>query len=128
VIPPLELDVPASPEVVGDIRQAVSAFAERVGVRDVWAVGLAVSEAVTNVVVHAYRGQDPGRIALTAEHPPDDGLVVTVQDTGGGLAPRSDSPGLGLGLSLVAQLADAIELSVPPAGGTRLWMCFAVAE
>jgi hypothetical protein len=29
---------------------------------------------------------------------------------------------------LVAQLADAIELSVPPAGGTRLWMCFAVAE
>ena len=65
---------------------------------------LAVSEVVTNCVVHAYRDQPTGRVALEAERSGDE-LMLSVTDRGHGMAPRTDSPGLGLGLPLVGRIA-----------------------
>jgi anti-sigma regulatory factor (Ser/Thr protein kinase) len=91
------------------------------------AVGLAVSEACTNAVVHAYGDSESGgEIQLTATRE-GDALVVTVSDDGRGMGPRPDSPGLGLGLPLIAICTRSLEVRRGPHGGTEIRMTFAFA-
>ena len=57
------------------------------------AVGVVVSEAVTNAVLHAYRDREqPGQVHVSASLD-DDGVEVSVADDGLGMRPRADSPG-----------------------------------
>ena len=74
------------------------------------AVRVAVGEALTNVVMHAYAGRQPGKVTVQAWVDADH-LTVRVLDDGHGLIPRPDSPGLGLGLGLMAQMADDFHVS-----------------
>ncbi len=119
---------PAVATSVRAVRTALRQFAHGLGLpaetRD--AVTLAASEAATNVVVHAYPEQDPpGTIEVNATVAMDE-LWVIVTDTGLGLRPRLDSPGLGLGLAIIAQLADGVDLVRPSSGGLELRMRFAL--
>jgi serine/threonine-protein kinase RsbW len=84
---------------------------------------LAVSEVVTNCVVHAYRGQPGGKVAIEARQS-GDRLMLSVADEGGGMAPRHDSPGLGLGLPLVGRVAHSVDITARAGGGTLVSMCF----
>lgn len=116
---------------MAQIRQAVVDFARANGVTEARAhdVGLAISEAVTNAVVHAYRRHtQPGGVHVAATV--DRGwMELRVVDDGVGMAPRSDSPGLGLGLPLIYRLADQVELRRRSEGeGTDLWMRFRMTE
>ena len=79
--------------------------------------------------MHAYRDSaQPGAIRIVAEGDRD-GFDVVVSDTGRGLYPRPDSPGLGLGLPLITMLADAVEFrSADADGGTELLLHFAPAS
>jgi anti-sigma regulatory factor (Ser/Thr protein kinase) len=43
------------------------------------------------------------------------------------MTPRPDSPGLGLGLPLLAALTERFEVQSRPGGGTRLCLFFATA-
>jgi len=70
------------------------------------AIRLAVGEALSNVVMHAYLGRDPGPMVVHAWLDDEERFNVRVLDDGHGLVPRVDSPGLGLGLGLMAQMAD----------------------
>ena len=71
---------------------------------------MVVSEAVTNAVVHAYRDRErPGQVHVSASLE-DEGVEVAVADDGIGLRPRADSPGVGLGMPLIADLADRVEI------------------
>src|ERR1700709_1806267 len=104
----LDASYPAQPPQVATIRRAVSGIARRCGAdtETLIRLELALSEAVTNVVLHAYRAPGcSGRVHILAcaDHGP---LDVRVRDTGGGMAPRPDSPGMGLGLSLMASECD----------------------
>ncbi|MCW3002922.1 MAG: ATP-binding protein [Conexibacter sp.] len=126
--PALTRRFPARAEEVGPIRREVKAYAVRYGVIDPDAVALAVSEAVTNAVLHAYIETDePGEVEVVAQREPDDGLVLLVCDEGRGMLPRPDSPGMGVGLPLVATLAQRFEVHARRGGGTRLAMVFAAA-
>jgi serine/threonine-protein kinase RsbW len=119
---------PARPDSVAAIRKALQSFARRCKVppETVEAVTLAASEAATNVVVHAYRdNEQPGEIEVAAALATDE-LWVIITDGGSGLRPRTDSPGLGLGLAIIAQMADGVDLVKPAAGGLELRMRFAV--
>jgi serine/threonine-protein kinase RsbW/stage II sporulation protein AB (anti-sigma F factor) len=80
------------------------------------AIGVVVSEAVTNAVLHAYRdGERPGQVHVCADlH--EEGVEVTVADDGLGMRPRRDSPGIGLGMPLIADLADNVIVSSPGEG------------
>jgi GAF domain-containing protein/anti-sigma regulatory factor (Ser/Thr protein kinase) len=120
-----ELEVEAQPRSVPLIRHAVSAFAAEQGAEEgaVASIALAVTEAVTNAVVHAYVGRDPGTVLVIAE-PARDALVVRVVDTGRGMGPRPDSPGLGLGMPTIGRLTTSCEVRQGPGGGTELRMVF----
>jgi anti-sigma regulatory factor (Ser/Thr protein kinase) len=89
---------PAIPDSVGTARRSVLAHLSALETSDppLSDIGLAVSEAVTNAVHHAYVGQEPGPVRVrVAVQPPV--VEVMVQDEGSGMVPRPDSPGLGLG-------------------------------
>jgi anti-sigma regulatory factor (Ser/Thr protein kinase) len=107
------------------MRRDVAAFAAQAGMDDdgVGDIRLAVSEAATNAVVHAYRGSDGALVARA--HVADGELVVIVADTGPGIAPRSDSPGLGLGMPLMASVTTSFRV-VSRGGGTEVHMAFAL--
>ena len=91
-------------------------------------IALAVTEAATNAVLHAYRDRaEPGSVVVEVERDGDH-LCVYVRDEGSGLAPRVDSPGLGLGLGLIAQVADSADVRAPESGGTEVVMRFSVAR
>ena len=87
-------------------------------------IALAITEATTNVVLHAYRDRPvPGGVSIKAEAF-EDHVCLYVLDEGSGLAPRVDSPGLGLGLGLIAQVADSADVRTPETGGTEVVMRF----
>ena len=121
----LELRLQASPAAVPDVRRAVVDFAELHGVGHGPDVALAVSEAVTNAVVHGYRDGARGDVRVVACAEPDR-LVVVVRDYGCGMSPHPDSPGLGLGLSVIGRLTTEMNIERPDrGGGMRLRMHFA---
>ena len=92
------------------------------------AIALAVSEAVTNAVVHAYADlPEPGDVEVTAELHDGNGLEIRVCDDGRGMTPRLDSPGLGVGLPIVAKIAERFKIEARPTGGTAVRMFFAVS-
>jgi len=106
-------------------RHAISEFLHGNGAdpRALADVLLAPSEIVTSSVVHGYRNEAGGEVAIEAKQW-SDRLTVSVADRGGGMAPRQDSPGLGLGLPLVGRIAKRVDISSPAGGGTRVSMCF----
>jgi serine/threonine-protein kinase RsbW len=120
-----EATFPSSPPGVGAMRREVAAFASRAGMDEqgIGSVRLAVSEAATNAVVHAYRESD-GELRVRADVA-DGELVVVVCDTGAGLAPRPDSPGLGLGMPLMASVTTRFRV-VSAGPGTEIHMTFAL--
>lgn len=119
--------VTATPEQISVLRREVAAYAQRVGITDgrIGDVRLAVSEAATNAVLHAYRDREPGEIRVQAFVLDDGCLRIVVEDDGFGPLPRPDSPGIGLGLPTIASVADAVELSAGASAGARLSMTFA---
>lgn len=120
--------LPAVPSSVTAMRTDVAAFVTGAGLGEPLLTGvkLAVSEAVTNAVMHAYVGAPrPGEVRLRARVD-DDLLVITVSDDGGGMVPQLDSPGLGVGLPFIAHLADTLDIDRNAGGGTDLRMTFRV--
>ena len=120
---------PAHPDQVALARRRVVAYAREHGAIDPDGIAVAVSEAVTNAVLHAYVDfPAPGDVEVSARRNPDDGLEVHVSDEGRGMVPRRDSPGIGLGLPLVAKLAERFQVQARPGGGTSICMIFAVHD
>ncbi len=117
----------ATPTSVGRVRADVTAFAAAHGVdaASVDDIRLAVSEAVTNAVVHGYR-EAPGTVDVRAEHA-DGALSISIRDSGCGMQARSigtGHAGMGVGLSLIRRVVS--ELSVAPhmGDGTEVRMRF----
>ena len=123
----VHLRVPALAAEVATIRHAVleSAKAHRIARTPRNDIALAVSEACANVVMHAYRdAAAPGPLAVEAYR--DDGeFFVVVSDEGSGMSPRTDSPGLGLGLGLIGRLTQRLEITSNDPVGATITMVFA---
>jgi len=120
----LELELPAVAISVATGRHAVRNFCNGHPL-DHGTIAIAVSEALTNVVVHAYRDSAVGPMRVSATMLADV-LTVVVSDDGQGMTPRYDSPGMGMGLLLIDQLAGALDVNSSH-GGTRLEMRFGQA-
>ena len=115
---------PAVPASVPQARHALTRLASRAGASEeqIEAVRLASSEALTNVVEHAYDGGQ-GSIHV-ASAVTDDELWVLIADDGDGLRASSKSRGLGFGLALIACVTDTFSLLKRSSGGTEMQMRF----
>lgn len=118
--------LPAEPASIPQLRHHAQDEAERLtlGAAEAGAVALAVTEAATNAVLHAFVDRAPGTVTLLVE--PEDGQIVfCVRDDGRGLTPRFDSPGLGLGIPLLGRLCAHFDVGPGPDGaGTEVRMVF----
>jgi serine/threonine-protein kinase RsbW len=121
----VRLTFPSRPENVAVIRHVLGAFADalRLPADLVEDMRLAVTEACTNVVRHAYDDPDLGTIDV-AIHPAGDRLDLIVSDHGAGMGTSPDPDGPGLGLPMIAALADRVEIAPGADRGTRLTMSF----
>jgi anti-sigma regulatory factor (Ser/Thr protein kinase) len=85
----------------------------------------AVSEACSNVVLHAYGGERGPLEVTIGVHA--SGLLVVVRDYGGGIQPRrvdEEQGVLGVGLSLIQALTDRVEFRGAQGEGTEVRMTF----
>lgn len=126
----LSQECPAVPQCVADLRCALKHFLAALDASSERCadIGIAVCEAIGNSVVHAYRfAEEPGLVSLRARAE-DDVLEVVVADRGCGMQPRPDSPGLGLGLPLIARLSSTLEIDAVDRDGrgTRVTMTFSL--
>jgi anti-sigma regulatory factor (Ser/Thr protein kinase) len=122
-----EATIPGTPSGVRVLRREISGIAEECGMdaAGVADVQLAVTEAATNAVMHAY-ATTTGDVTVTAAVRGGE-LAIVIADTGGGLVERSDSPGLGVGLSIIATVADEMRIT-SNARGTTIHMTFPCTE
>jgi anti-sigma regulatory factor (Ser/Thr protein kinase) len=112
----LDLDMPAVPESVTQARHAMADLAiASDSVRE--GVALAVSEAVGNAVVHAFRGVETGTVRLRVSGE-GSRVHVTVSDNGTGMRPNLDRGGLGVGIGLMRHAADELRLESSDDGTT----------
>jgi serine/threonine-protein kinase RsbW len=126
----VRLTMPARPEGVGVVRQALAGMADALDfdAAVLADMKMAVTEACTNVVVHAYDDAGELEVEMTAD---ELGLTILVRDQGTGIRPhpaRSETPALGLGLPLIAALSDAFELRGSAGRGTEVRMTFSYSR
>jgi stage II sporulation protein AB (anti-sigma F factor) len=119
------------PSNVGVARIAVATFAASLDftVPDIEELKVAVSEAVSNCVLHAY---PDGQGDVTVEaYPEGDSLVILVEDRGVGIPDldKAREPGyttapdhMGLGLSFMESFTDELSISSTKGAGTKVRM------
>ncbi|MCD6167260.1 ATP-binding protein [bacterium] len=120
------LNTPSSSENLGQIRDFVGEIARKAGFTEEYVnkIQIAVDEACTNVVQHAYKGMIPKDIDVLVEVNSDK-LTVTVSDQGRGFDPHSFPPldmnayfanlkRGGLGIYLIHMLMDEVEFMINP--------------
>jgi len=127
----MELRFPSLAENVGMARVAVAAFASQLGftVPEVEELRVAVSEAVSNAVIHAYP-DEPGWVEVTCKLR-EGTLLVTVRDYGCGIedveaarrpAYSSDPERMGLGFAFMDSFMDSVEVESQVGKGTTVRM------
>lgn len=124
--PDLELSLPADPESVSIARQAVCGVGDVLTIENgrIADIALAVTEACTNVVMHAYPdGPGDYDLRLWIQH---HRLLITVRDYGEGITPRvpAAKTGLGLGLPLMLAVCDEVAFARGGDGSTEVRLVF----
>jgi len=123
--PDMELALPARATNIAVVRHAFGALGE------VFALD---EEILSNIRLCGHRGMhERRRPCLPDEHEgllevaatlQADKLEVVVRDEGPGIGPRPGSPGLGLGLPLIASLTESVQLGRDEDERTEVRMTF----
>ena len=124
---PFDRAWPAVPDSVPTARRTVQRYLSEAATADppLSDICLVVSEGVTNAVNHAYAGEDPGEVRVKLNvNEREKELQLVIEDDGRGMIPRPDSPGLGLGLPLIATVSERFDTTTAPGEGTRLCVWF----
>jgi anti-sigma regulatory factor (Ser/Thr protein kinase) len=114
----------AVPESIPQARREICDLAAQSGAsrQKLENIRLTASEALTNAVLHAYR-DEPGSFHVTAVVVEGE-MWLLIADDGCGLQANANSPGLGLGLALIARSSDHFSIGPRSAGGVELRMRF----
>lgn len=127
----IELEFPSLPENVGFARTAVAIFAAQMDftLDQIDEIKVAVSEAVSNAVIHGYE-EKYGVVRVEAKLY-ENSLAITVVDYGVGISDIECAmqPGyttmenrMGLGLVFIKEYMDELALDSAPGSGTRVHM------
>jgi anti-sigma regulatory factor (Ser/Thr protein kinase) len=125
----LELRLPAVPSSIRKARAAAGEALEELhaSVRLTDEVRLCVSEAVTNVVRHAY-GREVGDFELLVSGRRGE-VEVIVRDTGSGMPSIAPTPlAGGFGLDIIDKVASGMTVTDRNGAGTEVRMLFALAD
>ncbi len=109
------------------LRERLKAFVDTADLREppLSDLNIAVSEAISNAVLHGYADADePGPVEITAGLS-DAELRLVIADSGSGWQAHPTGDGLGLGLPLIAAVADGCEIREREPHGTELHLRFA---
>ena len=127
---PVILDVPADPPAMFIVRTLVDKISSRIGFDDEETdkLVLAVDEACTNVIRHAYKNSTDKRIVITFTLSMGC-FEIMIRDFGSGADPSTFHgrdlekvrPG-GLGIHFIKSAVDRLEYDTPPGGGMVLKM------
>jgi stage II sporulation protein AB (anti-sigma F factor) len=128
----MKLEIPAMSENEALARSVVAAFAARLEptLEEVEDIRTAVSEAVTNAIIHGYADEEPGLVVLYARVE-DDRLFVEIIDYGRGIdnidlarepfyTSRPDLERSGMGFTIMESFMDTVEVVSLPGEGTRV--------
>lgn len=126
----MKLEFLSCSENVGLARVAVATFASGVdfNLSDLEEIKVAVSEAVSNAIIHGYQGASTGAVILSASLT-DGNLEIEVEDTGQGIADLeqamlpgngSDPERLGLGFVFMKSFMDDVNVWTEVGRGTRV--------
>lgn len=115
--PELRITLPARDVSLSLLRHVVRGFREAYEIDPATMddIVLAISEAASNVVVHAY-DRRPGTVTVVAQVDEQRRLQILVRDHGCGIAPPADTPLMGHGLALMEHVAQSLEVVGSPAG------------
>ena len=134
IINEMKISFLSKSENEGFARSAVCAFAALLdpGIDDIADIRTAVSEAVTNCIVHAYRGTQ-GKIDITAKILEGREIYIRIKDSGCGIenveqameplfttAPSEERSGLGF--SVMESFMDKLSVKSTPGKGTTVIM------
>lgn len=130
----MKLYISAVPENEALARACVSRFVSTADptVSELADIRCAVSEAVTNCVVHAYRDK-PGEIYINAKLYAGRKVTLTVADKGCGIADiglamtplyttDKENERSGMGFAIMQSFSDKMKVSSKPGAGTRVFM------
>lgn len=128
----IEITVPCRPEYVRTIRRTLTDFAESMEMPHaaVEEMQVAASEAVTNIIEHAYTSFSNAPPLCVRFSGRKDGLLVEIEDHGGGFMLSSNNLPLeacieregGMGITLIRTLMDSVKYDSSPSHGTRIRM------
>jgi anti-sigma regulatory factor (Ser/Thr protein kinase) len=126
----VNLSLEARPANAALARQAIAdeAAQARLDAMTTAAAQVVVTEGFSNAVRHAYPNGD-GQVHVEA-HGDEHGITILVRDRGVGVRPTPRAAGTvgGIGLLLVAALAERLQLRRLPQGGTELEARVAAAQ
>ena len=135
IVNEMRLDFPALAKNEALARLVISAFMLPVNptLEQLADVKTAVSEAVTNSIVHGYRTQASGTVCLHAMLYDDMSLVVEIIDRGCGIpdieqarqpffTTREDEERSGMGFTVMESFMDEVQIASRPNRGTTVRM------
>ncbi len=123
----LEIDVPATPDQLRDIRGQIAKWLRATGIPDDLAgdIVLVVNEACTNSIEHGYRAAEPGRMRVCAEAK-GRGISIRISDFGSWKLPDDNPRARGRGVPLMRAVSDDVTLN-GTSTGTTVTMNFELA-
>jgi serine/threonine-protein kinase RsbW len=121
------LTFPARPEFIALARLALTGLARTRGLpqEHVADLKLALTEACSNSVRHAYDAGRRGTVAILYQLTPDR-ILIEVTDEGSGFDPKTlrraqeELDEGGLGIAIIRAVTDDLEIGARPEGGSRL--------
>jgi len=128
----MTLRILSLPENVALARVAVATFVSslELTLNEIEELKVAVSEAVTNAIVHGYGAKGRGEVTISAQIIGRD-LTVVVEDQGRGIEDvelarqpsySTDPERMGLGFVFMDSFMDRLEVESKPGEGTRVTM------
>ncbi|MEA4988426.1 MAG: anti-sigma F factor [Anaerovorax sp.] len=131
----IKIQFPSHSENEAFSRTAVAAFAAQLDptVEELTEIKTAISEAVSNAIIHAYDDAEDGIVTVEVKTTEDRKLIMIVSDEGVGIGDiekakeplytsKAGEERSGMGFTVMESFTDRLEITSKPGQGTKVMM------